>query len=391
MIRIFYTFILVVAAFGFLNAQSHSNNDFITTNSGLKYKITKQGKGEFPKAGDRVWVHFIGKLANDSVFDNTLETGSRDFYLGQGQLIKAWEEGLKLVRQGGAIVMIVPPELGYGNIEYNGVKPNSTLIYEVSLIQIDRGESIEAFDIDGLELKKTKSKFKYYIVEKGDSAKPIKKGDNAYVHYTGFLNDGSIFDSSHKKGKPVRITVGGGQVFKGWDLGLQLMNEGGKYRFIFPAKLAYGKKGFKNIIPPNATITLDVELVKITPEIKVEKWEAADKEILETESGLRYIVFNPGSGDFVQKDGVVEVHYSGYFMNGKLFDSSVKREEPIKFPVGAGVVIDGWDEGLQLMKKGAKFQFIIPAHLAYGEEGAPPQIPPNSTLIFDIEIINIIQ
>ncbi len=391
MSKILILFCLLLACVNFSNAQNYIEEpDFTTTESGLKYKITKQGKGEFPKSGDRVWVHYVGRLTNDSVFENTMETGTRDFYLGQGHLIKAWEEGLTLVKQGGAIVMIVPPELAYGNLEYKGVKPNSTLIYEVSLVQIDRGESIKPYEIKGLQINKSKSKFKYYVVEKGNG-ELLKKGDNAYVHYTGFLSDGSIFDSSHKKGKAVRITVGGGQVFKGWDLGLQLMAEGSKYRFVFPAKLAYGKKGFKNIVPPHETITMDVEIVKITPEIPVVKWDASASDTLETDSGLKYIVFNSGAGEFISNEEVVEVHYSGYFLNGELFDSSVKREEPIKFPIGAGVVIDGWDEGLKLMKKGAKFQFIIPAHLAYGEEGAPPQIPSNATIIFDIEVISIMK
>lgn len=391
MVKALYILVVILAVVSSVCAQGYSEeNDFVTTKSGLKYKITKQGKGECPKAGDRVWVHFIGKLTNDSIFDNTLETGSRNFYLGQGQLIKAWEEGLKLIKPGGAIVLIVPPKLGYGAKEYNGVKPNSILIYEISLIQVDRGETIKPFKTNGLELVKSKSKFKYYVVEKGQG-KQVNKGDNAYVHYTGFLNDGSIFDSSHKKGKAVRITVGGGQVFKGWDMGLELMTEGSKFRFVFPAKLAYGKKGFKNIVPPNATITMDIELIEITPEIHVAKWNATEKDTIETESGLKYIVFNEGVGEFINTDEVVEVHYSGYFLNGDLFDSSVKREEPIKFPVGAGVVIDGWDEGVKLMKKSAKFQFIIPAHLAYGEDGAPPQIPSDTPLIFDIEVVSIMK
>jgi len=74
-----------------------------------------------------------------------------------------------------------------------------------------------------------------------------------------------------------------------------------------------------------------------------------------------------------------------------LFDSSVKRLEPIRFPVGVGSVIDGWDEGLQLMRKGSKFQLLIPSYLGYGSEGAPPQIPADTDLIFDIEVLDVIQ
>jgi len=364
--------------------------DYATTKSGLKYFISNVGQGDFAKPGDKVWVHYYGKLLNDSVFENTLETGVKDFYLGQGQLIKAWEEGLQLLQAGGSIVMEVKPELGYGNSVYKGVKPNTTMIFEITLVQIDKGNKITPFNIEGIKAESTTEGLTYYKVKRGEG-KIAQEGDNAYVHYTGYLSNGSIFTSSLKKGKTTRITVGTGHVFEGWDQGLQLMQEGSKYRFVIPPELAYGKKGFKNIVPPNDTITLDVELVNLTPEIKVNTWDAEDRDTIETVSGLRYIIFEPGAIDTIEKENIVEVHYSGYFANKELFDSSVKREEPIKFPVGVGVVIDGWDEGLLLMKKGAKFQFLVPAKLAYGDQGAPPQIPANADLIFDIEVLDVIK
>lgn len=364
--------------------------DYITTKSGLKYFITKTGEGDFAKPGDRVWVHYYGKLLNDSVFENTLESGMKDFYLGQGQLIKAWEEGLQLLQAGGSMIMEVKPELGYGNAEYKGVKPNTKMVFEITLVQIDKGNKIVPFNTKGVSKEETDEGLIYYKVKNGQG-KIAEKGDNAYVHYTGYLSNGAIFTSSLKKGKTTRITVGTGHVFKGWDQGLQLMQQGSKYRFVLPPELAYGEEGFKNIVPPNETITLDVELVKLTPEIKVNVWNATGLDTIETKSGLRYIVFEPGQGDEIQKENIVEVHYSGYFTNKELFDSSVKREEPIKFPVGVEVVIEGWDEGLQLMKKGAKFQFLVPAKLAYGEAGAPPQIPANADLVFDIEVLDVIK
>lgn len=364
--------------------------DYKTTKSGLKYFITKTGEGDFAKPGDRVWVHYYGKLLNDSVFENTLESGMKDFYLGQGQLIKAWEEGLQMLQAGGSMIMEVKPELGYGNTEYKGVKPNTTMVFEITLVQIDKGDKITPFSIDNISKNETKDGLVYYEVKAGDGKK-AEKGDNAYVHYTAYLSNGAIFASSLKKGKTTRITVGTGHVFAGWDLGLQFMQQGSKHRFIIPPELAYGKDGFKNIVPPNETITLDVEMVKLTPEVIVSNWDGSGLDTIETNSGLRYIIFEPGNGEEIKNENIVEVHYSGYFSNKELFDSSVKREEPIKFPVGVEVVIDGWDEGLLLMKKGAKFQFLVPSKLAYGEVGAPPQIPPNADLIFDIEVLDVIK
>lgn len=388
-VRYILSAFLSCLSFALFSQDYLSDASFKTTSSGLRYKITKVGSGKYPKSGDRIWVNFVGKTTNDSVFDSTFDTGEIELYLGQGQLIKGWEEGLQLIGEGGEITLVVPPNLGYGDFSYKGLPKQSTLVFDISLLQVDQGKTIQGFDIKGIKPQKTKDGLIYYVVDRG-KGRAIKSGDNAYVHYTGFLSDGSIFDTSRKKGEAVRITVGGNQVIKGWDMGLQLMHDGAKFRLVIPPALAYGETGYKNIVPPNQTIMLDIEVVKSTPEIKISKWNAEKRDTMVTVSGLKYIVFNDGEGDLISPQSIIEVNYSGYFQDGTLFDSSVKREEPIKVPVGAGLVIEGWDEGMQLMRKGARFQFIIPPQLAYGSEGAPPQIPADATLIFDIEVLNII-
>ena len=108
-----------------------------------------------------------------------------------------------------------------------------------------------------------------------------------------------------------------------------------------------------------------------------------------TESGLQYIVVASGDGASPKQGQVVSVHYTGWFTDGNKFDSSVDRGEPIRFPLGTGQVIPGWDEGVALMKIGDKRRFIIPSDLAYGERGHPAGIPPNSTLIFDVELVDV--
>ncbi len=107
-----------------------------------------------------------------------------------------------------------------------------------------------------------------------------------------------------------------------------------------------------------------------------------------TASGLKYMALKRGDGTVSPKaTDTVKVHYTGSLLNGTVFDSSVQRGEPISFPLSG--VIRGWTEGVQLMKVGDKFKFEIPPDLAYGADGRPPVIPPNSTLVFEIELLGI--
>jgi peptidylprolyl isomerase len=110
---------------------------------------------------------------------------------------------------------------------------------------------------------------------------------------------------------------------------------------------------------------------------------------MKTNSGLDYIEVEAGAGEQAKAGDTVRVHYTGKFTDGKVFDSSVTRGEPLEFSLGAGRVIKGWDEGIALMKAGGKAQLVIPPYLAYGERGVGGVIPPNATLVFDVELISI--
>ena len=108
-----------------------------------------------------------------------------------------------------------------------------------------------------------------------------------------------------------------------------------------------------------------------------------------TASGLVIEEINLGEGDEAQAGCMVSVHYSGYLTNGNKFDSSVDRNEPFDFPLGRGHVIRGWDEGVAGMKVGGKRKLTIPADLGYGARGAGGVIPPNATLVFDVELLAV--
>ena len=138
--------------------------------------------------------------------------------------------------------------------------------------------------------------------------------------------------------------------------------------------------------------TFEGSRAKREDEEKKKQQEVLDTVALgydETTTGLRYKILQNGEGKQATKGANVSVHYKGQLLDGTVFDSSYKRKQPIDFPVGVGQVIAGWDEGILLLKVGDKARFVIPSNLAYGESGAGGVIPPNATLIFDVELMDV--
>jgi peptidylprolyl isomerase len=210
--------------------------------------------------------------------------------------------------------------------------------------------------------------------------------DTVEVHYTGWTKAGVMFDTS-VGGNSARFPLG--RVIKGWTEGMQLMVEGEKRRFWVPAELAYGEVPMRPGAPAGQ-LTFEVELIKIipapTPPPVPEDVKAAPASAKATASGIKYRVLTKGTGTtHPTAMSRVEVHYSGWTTDGKMFDSSVLRGNPAQF--GLNQVIKGWTEGVQLMVEGEKTRFWIPGNLAYGDK--PQGGRPAGTLVFDIELLKI--
>jgi len=212
------------------------------------------------------------------------------------------------------------------------------------------------------------------------SGKRVANGDAVSIHYTGKLENDTVFDSSISRGQPITIKVG-------WEEALPKMFEGDKAQLIIPPDLAYGSQA-TGPIPANATLKFDIEIVNCVTPRQPDPWKLTGADTIILPSGLKYIMLNKGNGASVAYGRKVKVHYIGYLEDGKVFDSSVDRGKPIVFEAGAGKVIKGWDEALMKMKKNDRARLIIPPSLGYGDRQMGP-IPANSTLIFDIEVLDI--
>lgn len=358
----------------------------ITTSSGLEYQIVKKGSGNFAVDGDVVSVHYTGKFEDGEVFDSSVERGEPiTFKLGEGRVIKGWEEGIRLLNKGAKASFRIPPSLAYGESGVGPIPPGATLLFDVELVDIVK--PAVPIDVTGLETIQTASGLKYTVASSVADATKVEAGMRVKVHYNGFFEDGRMFDSSYERGQPIEIVVGQGMVIQGWDEGIQLLSVGDRAQLFIPYNLAYGEQG-RGPIPGSANLIFDVEVVDAV-KIETPRPFAIDGlPVNQTETGLKYILVEEGTGSTPQPGDLLVVHYSGYLEDGTMFDSSVQRGEPFSFRLGQGSVISGWEQGFSLLTKGAKARLIIPANLGYGSRSMG-QIPANSTLIFDVQLIEI--
>ena len=226
--------------------------------------------------------------------------------------------------------------------------------------------------IDDPSLKATASGLKYVDVVVGTGATP-KSDDWVTVEFTATLQDGQIIGATRGRGVTSRLPLAEiAKELPGWAEGVSTMKVGGTRRLVIPPQLAYGAQGAGSVIPPNATLIFEVDLLKTEPAPKVDVTDVV-----------------VGTGAEAVPGKSISVNYTGTLTNGVVFDSSFKRNEPFTLTLGAGQVIPGWEQGLQGMKVGGMRVITIPSDLAYGPQGAGDLIPPNSTLVFQIELLDV--
>ena len=238
-------------------------NDTITTASGLKYIIWKKGDGAQAESGDKVSVHYAGRLLDGSPFDDSYKRGQPfSFPLGGGRVIKGWDEGIAYLNVGDSATLIIPSELGYGSADRPTIPANSTLIFDVQLMDVKKVAKPVPYETAGIDTISTGTGLQYIRLNKTDGA-AVTPGSTVAVHYTGYLYDGTVFDSSVARGEPISFPIGVSRVIKGWDEGIALLKVGEKARLLIPYQLAYGERGAGSLIQPKTDLIFDVELVSV--------------------------------------------------------------------------------------------------------------------------------
>jgi FKBP-type peptidyl-prolyl cis-trans isomerase len=201
----------------------------------------------------------------------------------------------------------------------------------------------------------------------GTGSLSAKLGDRVWIEYTGKLTNGKIFDTSVGR-NPYELTLGAGEVIKGWDIGIQGMKVGGKRTLTVPPVLAYGAAA-NGDIPANSTLVFTMELKKL--------------------ERLAVTITKKGTGPGVGGGDTILLHYRGKLKNGKQFDTSYGHE-PVQITIGQTHLVPGFTMGLVGMKLGEKRRVLIPPALGYGSQDYGP-IPANSTLYFDLELVKIVK
>jgi peptidylprolyl isomerase len=223
---------------------------------------------------------------------------------------------------------------------------------------------------------KTASGLATKVIKPGTGKDHPLKEDVVKIDYTGWTTDGKMFDSSVAKGRSAMFPVN--RVIAGFSEGLQLMVPGETRRLWIPEALAYkGQPG-----RPKGMLVFEVTLIGMPTRAPADV-KAPPADAKKTASGLAYKTLEKGTGArHPTATSQVTVHYTGWTTDGKMFDSSIVKGDPITFPLNG--VIAGWTEGVQLMVEGEKARFWIPQNLAYKGES-----PPYGMLVFDIELIKI--
>jgi peptidylprolyl isomerase len=230
--------------------------------NGLMIEDLVVGRGEPADSLTFVTLHYTGYLADSTLFEARADDKTPlTIQLTRQNVIEGWFWGIQGMRKGGIRSLTVPPQLAYGSMGIAGIIPkDATLRFVIELHETKRPP--EAWKIDNAALESTADGSRHVVLESGRGKLP-KKGDILKLHYSGYLSDGRIFDSSVYRGDALRVVAGNGSLIPGWESTLMRMKAGERRSVFIPPHLSFGKGGLDGRIPPNDTLRFDIELLSV--------------------------------------------------------------------------------------------------------------------------------
>ncbi|KAG0453654.1 hypothetical protein HPP92_024958 [Vanilla planifolia] len=345
---------------------------------GLKKKLVKAGEGwETPEVGDEVEVHYTGTLLDGTQFDSSRDRGTPfKFKLGQGQVIKGWDQGIKTMTKGENAIFTIPAELAYGESgSPPTIPPNATLQFDVELLS---WSSVKDICKDGGIFKK--------ILKEGEKWENPKDLDEVLVKYEAFLEDGTVISKSDG----VEFTVKDGYFCLALAKAVKTMKKGEKVLLTVKPQYGFGEKGRpasgdEGAVPPNAALLINFELISWKSVTQI----GEDKKVLKK-------TLKEGEGYEKPNDGaIVTVKLIGKLQDGTVFIKKGHDDvEPLEFKTDEEQVIDGLERAILAMKKGEVALVTIPPEHAFGSTQSKQDlavVPPNSVVYYEVELVSFVK
>ncbi len=420
-----FTFVLLSAALAFA-ACNKPHPGYEETESGIFYKFHEEAEeGLKPDSGDYLSFYLRWYTEDTIYYDSKDAGGEINLVMKKPATSMDVFALLQKMKTGDSATFIVQPDTFFGGGANLVPDTIEELFVDLKLLEImpkdefqkeqarkhrekraEENRNIMAYLDENVSETDTTESGIYIIRHRKTGGKKIESGKVVMLSFKGSLLNGDVFQE---------MTPGFAYIpgeapdypFK-WDPVLKQMSSGDEATILLPSSQALGERGMEGMIPPYSPLVLEIKIHDVLSKEDFQEKQLANegkkrseadrsmKDYLRTnritqqptESGLIYITVDEGTGPSPETGDTAMVHYKGYLLDGKVFDSSYDRGEPIQVVIGQGGLIEGWLEAIPMMKEGEKAKIIVPWNLAYGKRQTGP-IPAYANLVFELELVEI--